>query len=169
VGKFRLDLYYRLSEVILQIPPLRNRTEDIPSLALAFLRSASERFGKNFETLEPELVWKFQQYDWPGNVRELKNAVDRMAILYDGPVLREAWWEMPKERNSVPGFPVGVAAGGPVAAGRPFAGAGFPSRAKRLQRAKELLETRSSDLAGIAAELGIHPTTLYRWRRRNLV
>src|SRR5437773_3174414 len=99
-GKFRSDLYYRLSEVILHVPPLRTRATDIPQLTVAFLKAAGERLGKHFESVEPELIRKFQQYDWPGNVRELKNAIDRMVILYDGPVLRGAWWDVPKRGNS---------------------------------------------------------------------
>jgi len=72
-SRFRADLYYRLAELILQVPPLRARQEDIAELALAFMKRANERFGKNFETLEPALIARFQQYPWPGNVRELKS------------------------------------------------------------------------------------------------
>src|SRR6266487_5283495 len=99
-GKFRSDLYYRLSEVILHVPPLRTRPTDISLLTMAFLKVAGERLGKNFESVEPELIQKFQQYDWPGNVRELKNAIDRMVILYDGPVLRAPWWDVPQKANA---------------------------------------------------------------------
>ncbi|MGE3308961.1 MAG: sigma 54-interacting transcriptional regulator, partial [Limisphaerales bacterium] len=77
-GRFRADLYYRLAEVILPIPPLRARKEDIPDLARVFVEGANERFGKNIESLEPGLVLKFQAYDWPGNVRELKSVIDRL-------------------------------------------------------------------------------------------
>src|SRR5436190_15959356 len=102
-GKFRSDLYYRLSEVILHVPPLRTRPTDIPQLTVSFLKAAGERLGKHFESVEPELIRKFQQYDWPGNVRELKNAIDRMVILYDGPVLRVAWWDPPQRASARPG------------------------------------------------------------------
>src|SRR3989449_971369 len=54
------------------------------------------------ESVEPELIGKFQQYGWPGNVRELKNVIDRMVILYDGPVLRVAWWDPPQRVNARP-------------------------------------------------------------------
>src|SRR5437016_7051955 len=125
-GKFRSDLYYRLSEVILHVPPLRTRPADISLLTLAFLKVAGERLGKHFESLEPELIHKFQQYDWPGNVRELKNAIDRMVILYDGPVLRAAWWEVPQRIHSraasqsshTPHYASGSADGRPVAFNR---------------------------------------------------
>src|SRR6266536_610131 len=119
-GKFRSDLYYRLSEVILHVPPLRTRPTDIPQLTVSFLKAAGERLGKHFERVEPELIRKFQQYDWPGNVRELKNAVDRMVILYDGPLLRAAWWDVPQRistRMTSQGHPM---TSGPVE-GRPVA------------------------------------------------
>jgi DNA-binding NtrC family response regulator len=165
-GKFRSDLYYRLSEVILHVLPLRSRYEDIPQFAIAFLKAAGERLGKHFESIEPELVEKFQQYDWPGNVRELKNAIDRMVILYDGPTLRAAWWDIPQKMNHrgaadfygkahLPAQQSALAGNQPVSL----------NRKQRLESAKQLLEASGNDLTWVAAQLGIHPTTLYRWRK----
>ena len=161
-GKFRSDLYYRLSEVILHVPPLRTRPGDISLLTMAFLKAAGERLGKNFESVEPELIHKFQQYEWPGNVRELKNAIDRMVILYDGPVLRVAWWEVPQRINAR------APAGGQSFHSTPLSMDGRPvafNRKQRLEMAKQLLESSGNDLTWVAAQLGIHPTTLYRWRK----
>jgi DNA-binding NtrC family response regulator len=162
-AKFRSDLYYRLSEVILHVPPLRTRPEDIPQFALGFLQAAGERLGKFFDSIEPDLIRKFQAHDWPGNVRELRNAIDRLAILYDGPTLRGAWWEPPQMTPMAK-----PDAGGASRAGAsPFpAGSGLPlSRKQRLDTAKQLLESSGNDLTWVAAQLGIHPTTLYRWRK----
>jgi transcriptional regulator with PAS, ATPase and Fis domain len=160
LGKFRSDLYYRLSEVILHVPPLRTRPEDIPQFAMAFLQLAGERLGKYFDSIEPELIRGFQEYDWPGNVRELRNAIDRIAILYDGPVLRAAWWERPQPAAQ-PSHDLSQhahAVGGGVS--------GLPlSRRQKLETARQLLETSGNDLTWVAAQLGIHPTTLYRWRK----
>jgi len=163
-GKFRSDLYYRLSEVILHIPPLRARPEDLPQFAIAFLQAAGERMGKYFETIEPELIKKFQVYEWPGNVRELRNAIDRMVIMYDGPVLRAAWWDPP--RSMVSGRAAENAAA-PLAASVPGASpTGMPlNRKQKLELARQLLESSNNDLTWVAAQLGIHPTTLYRWRK----
>jgi DNA-binding NtrC family response regulator len=161
-GKFRSDLYYRLSEVILHVPPLRTRPTDIPMLTMAFLKAAGERLGKNFENVEPELIHKFQQYEWPGNVRELKNAIDRMVILYDGPLMRAAWWDVPQRaspRASSSGQSYQAASS--LVDGRPVA---F-NRKQRLEMARQLLESSGNDLTWVAAQLGIHPTTLYRWRK----
>ena len=65
-NRFRSDLYYRLAELILHVPPLRTRPEDIPVMAPEFLSQANERFGKNFESFEPALIARFQNYSWPG-------------------------------------------------------------------------------------------------------
>src|SRR5881392_679839 len=161
-GKFRSDLYYRLSEVILHVPPLRTRPTDISLLTMAFLNMAGERLGKHFESTEPELIHKFQQYDWPGNVRELKNAIDRMVILYDGPVLRGAWWDPPQRANSRAASLHQSSHTAPASAdGRPVA----LNRKQKLEMARQLLESSGNDLTWVAAQLGIHSTTLYRWRK----
>jgi transcriptional regulator with PAS, ATPase and Fis domain len=184
-GRFRLDLFYRLSEVILNTPPLRHRREDMPDLARTFLRQAAVRVGKNFETLEPELIQRFQQHDWPGNVRELKQAIERVAFHYDGPVMRAAWWEVPPSRDARAAAAVAptVFAGGQImpapaaGAGHPaqlYAGAmtfgGFPpSRRGRAALARRLLQENAEDLTWVAAQVGVHPTTLYRWRKSGKV
>jgi len=160
-AKFRSDLYYRLSEVILHVPPLRTRPTDISLLTMAFLKVAGERLGKNFENVEPELIHKFQQYDWPGNVRELKNAIDRMVILYDGPMLRAAWWDVPQRVNPRAASPQQSFHMTSTIDGRPVA---F-NRKQKLEMARQLLESSGNDLTWVAAQLGIHPTTLYRWRK----
>jgi DNA-binding NtrC family response regulator len=168
-GKFRSDLYYRLSEVILHVPPLRARPEDIPQFAMAFLQTAGERAGKYFETAEPELIRRFRQYDWPGNVRELRNAIDRMVILYDGPVLRSAWWEPPRPQPTN-AAETALAAPGIAPRSTGFEGASMPiNRRQKLDLARRLLESSGNDLTWVAAQLGIHPTTLYRWRKAGKV
>jgi DNA-binding NtrC family response regulator len=72
-GRFREDLYYRLSVIRIHVPPLRERREEIPHLASLFLREAAERLGKPDVTLGSEVLDLFTQYWWPGNVRQLKN------------------------------------------------------------------------------------------------
>ena len=83
-GQFREDLYYRLAVVEIVVPPLRDRPEDIPALAAAFMRRYAERFGTQDVRLAPELVEALQHAPWPGNVRELENAVARMVALSGG-------------------------------------------------------------------------------------
>jgi DNA-binding NtrC family response regulator/tetratricopeptide (TPR) repeat protein len=80
-GRFREDLYYRLSVIRIHVPPLRERREEIPHLATFFLREASDRLGKPGVQLSSEVLDVFAQYWWPGNVRQLKNEVQRAVAL----------------------------------------------------------------------------------------
>lgn len=82
-GNFRADLYYRLNVVPIELPPLRNRKEDIPLLFNHFLAQSNERNGKCIK-LTSELLDFLSNYDWPGNVREMQNLVERMVILAEG-------------------------------------------------------------------------------------
>lgn len=80
-GAFREDLYFRLAVVPIEVPPLRERPDDIPLLAEHFLREASGRFGRKPKSLSAAAVEALQAYRWPGNVRELKNLIERLMIL----------------------------------------------------------------------------------------
>jgi hydrogenase-4 transcriptional activator len=80
-GRFREDLYYRLSVIRIHVPPLRERREEIPHLSTYFLREASERLGKPAVHLSSETLDVFSQYWWPGNVRQLKNEIQRAVAL----------------------------------------------------------------------------------------
>ena len=84
-GRFREDLYYRLNVVPMHVPPLRERREDIPLLALHFMSTLSEREGLAPRGMASDAVERLTQYDWPGNVRELRNTVERLLILSSGP------------------------------------------------------------------------------------
>jgi len=80
-GKFRDDLFYRLSVVAVNLPPLRERRDDIPLLALAFLKQCAEENGKPAREVTQEAMNILMAYDWPGNVRELRNAMEQMVVL----------------------------------------------------------------------------------------
>lgn len=84
-GRFRLDLYYRLSVIQLDIPPLRERGDDVLLLAKHYITDFSQRLrlGKQLRGLAPEVVEAFRRYAWPGNVRELRNVIERALILED--------------------------------------------------------------------------------------
>ncbi|MBT8439164.1 MAG: sigma-54-dependent Fis family transcriptional regulator [Gammaproteobacteria bacterium] len=83
-GLFRTDLYYRLNVFPLQIPPLRERKEDIPLLANHFLQDQATTLGKELEGIAPESMQLLLDYQWPGNIRELQNVIERSAILSNG-------------------------------------------------------------------------------------
>jgi len=85
-GKFRSDLFYRLSVFPIEIPPLRERREDIPALLWHVLKDLCQRMGRDVKSIHPHTMKSFQEYSWPGNVRELRNAVERNLILNSGPV-----------------------------------------------------------------------------------
>jgi len=83
-GRFREDLYYRLSVIPIHLPPLRERREDIPLLARAFLDRYRKDMGKNIDGIEPKAMERLEAYDWPGNVRELENTIERAVALETG-------------------------------------------------------------------------------------
>jgi transcriptional regulator with GAF, ATPase, and Fis domain len=83
-GTFRADLYYRLNVVYLQIPPLRNRVEDIPHLVEHFLGVYCQRNAKYIESISREVLEGLCQYPWPGNVRELENCIEKMVVMAPG-------------------------------------------------------------------------------------
>src|SRR6266516_3673935 len=83
-GRFREDLYYRLSVIPIQVPPLRDRRDDIPLLARHFLERFSKTMEKPIEGISPDAMTRLESYDWPGNVRELENTMERAVALETG-------------------------------------------------------------------------------------
>ena len=103
-GRFRADLYYRLKVMELRLPPLRDRTEDIPLLSEHFLRHFAASFGKPLSRLSEEVMAILLAYPWPGNVRELKAAMEHACVLcpegdilpaHLPPEMRAPWCELP--------------------------------------------------------------------------
>ena len=88
-GAFREDLYYRLAVVVINVPPLRERADDIPLLAGQFLREFSANFGRTLIGFDAEAMVKLQQHLWEGNVRELRNVVERSTIFARGHVIKQ--------------------------------------------------------------------------------
>jgi two-component system response regulator AtoC len=108
-GEFREDLYYRLNVVNLRVPPLRERREDIPLLARAFLHRFNRQLNREppVQDLSPETEALMAAYSWPGNVRELENAMERAVLLTDGPQvlpsnLPERLWTAPAPAGGQP-------------------------------------------------------------------
>jgi len=89
-GRFREDLYYRLNVITINLPPLRDRHEDIGPLAHHFLTRFAARMGKEIRAIEPEAMAVLQDYGWPGNVRELENVMERAVILTSGRAISAA-------------------------------------------------------------------------------
>jgi two-component system nitrogen regulation response regulator NtrX len=109
-GRFREDLYHRLNVIPIDVPPLRERLEDIPLLVEEFVEEFAKLRGYPRRKFSPEVMKAFEEYSWPGNVRELKNVVERLLILARSHVveledLRPPVWFGPRERPKTPSFP----------------------------------------------------------------
>jgi Nif-specific regulatory protein len=89
-GHFREDLYYRLNVVSIDMPPLRERKDDIPQLATFFLKRFAGELKKRLDGLSPDAQKLLMRYNWPGNIRELENSIERAVLLTEGPLLSSA-------------------------------------------------------------------------------
>jgi DNA-binding NtrC family response regulator len=89
-GRFREDLYYRLKVVEIELPALRDRSEDIAALCLRFLEGVAERLGRDTRRLSPEALACLMRHSWPGNVRELRNVLEQAAVLASGDLIEAA-------------------------------------------------------------------------------
>ncbi len=89
-GRFREDLLYRINTIMIEVPPLRDRVDDIPILANHFLRVNSERYGKAGMKISTHALEKLSNHDWPGNIRELQHAIEKAVIMCDSSVLKPA-------------------------------------------------------------------------------
>ena len=87
-GMFREDLLYRINTIMIEVPPLRDRVDDIPILANYFLKVNCERYGKGNMKFSTHTLEKLSNHDWPGNIRELQHAVEKAVILSDSPVIK---------------------------------------------------------------------------------
>ena len=83
-GRFRLDLFYRLSVILIDIPPLRERGDDVLHLAEYYIESFNQNLRRGVQKMSPEVAEAFRRYGWPGNVRELRNVIERVMILEEG-------------------------------------------------------------------------------------
>ena len=153
-GRFREDLYYRLSVIPIQVPPLRERRDDIPLLARHFLERFRKTMEKPIEAISPEAMTRLESYDWPGNVRELENTMERAVALETG---REISLKALPDRiagysGSSIGVPEGQAAGFPVD-GLDFEKEIAAAERRYLQSALEKaggVRTRASELLKIS-------------------
>ena len=99
-GRFRQDLFYRLNVIELQVPPLRQRREDIETLASHFLRRITDQWGTPVARLSPAALERLQGYDFPGNVRELENILERACTLSDSDTIDADDIELPEQRHA---------------------------------------------------------------------
>jgi formate hydrogenlyase transcriptional activator len=147
-GTFRDDLFYRLNVFPIELPPLRERREDIPMLVEVFINLYASKAGKKIRSIDKNTLALLQSHPWPGNIRELQNVIERSVIVCETEnfSLDESWLS----RNSLPAGP-----------------GDQPLAAQTAAREREMIEAnlaatggRVSGPAGAAAKLGVPPSTL---------
>ncbi len=141
-GRFREDLFYRLNVFPINIPPLRERPEDIPILVWAFIREFCTRMGKNITKVSHKTMETFQRHPWPGNVRELRNVIEHSVIISPREILRTP----PVEDSSEPSLKQMTLA---------------ETEREHILQTLESTRWRIKGLNGAAARLDIKPSTLY--------
>ena len=152
-GRFREDLYYRLSIFPIHIPPLRERKDDIPLLVRYFVKKCSAKVGKQVQKISQEVMDSLQNYNWPGNVRELENIIERAVIISRGKRLEIGNW-LP--RRDIPAEILGVATLEEV-------------EKAHILRVLESTRWRVSGEKGAAKILGVNAQTLFsKMRKRGI-
>jgi formate hydrogenlyase transcriptional activator len=141
-GKFREDLYYRLRVFPIDIPPLRERVEDIPVLVFAFMEEFSTRMGKKITNVPRKAMERLQKHSWPGNIRELRNVIEHSVILSSGATLKLSALGDAPIRDA---HPVTLAA----------------AEREQIIRALECTGWRIKGAHGAAIRLDVQPSTLY--------
>jgi formate hydrogenlyase transcriptional activator len=151
-GTFRQDLFYRLNVFPIEVPPLRQRRDDIPMLVEYFVQRYASKMGKSIRSIDRKTLDLLQCYDWPGNIRELQNVMERSVILCSNDVCSVDWSWFPKKPTAPTPKVMASAVSESVIA----------SRSERQIIEAALAETRGrvSGQLGAAAKLGIPPSTL---------
>jgi two-component system response regulator AtoC len=143
-GTFREDLFYRLNVVPIQIPPLRERREDIPLLADHFIAKFNDRLKKQIVAISPEAVERLVAYNWPGNIRELENLMERTILFCEGPEIRVS--DLPPE--IVGAATASGSAAAPDDGTRPAAGSLKEAVRAETERVERELIQRALDATG---------------------
>jgi len=147
-GAFRMDLFYRLNVFPIEIPPLRERTEDIGTLVEYFIHRYSRKAGKKIRTIEKETLELLKSYAWPGNIRELQNVIERSVIVCEGDTFSvdPSWLSLespaPRDGNS------------------PFPRKSAAQERELIEHALAVAGGRVSGATGAAAQLGMPASTL---------
>ena len=144
-GRFREDLYFRVAVVTIELPPLRERGEDVELLAMYFLKRYASETGSPARGFTPEAISAIRKYSWPGNIRELENRVRRAVLFADGPLVRVEHLDISKDMEEEI-VPLAVAR-------------------ERFEREYVLavLRRNRGNRAKTARDLGVDPRTVFRY------
>jgi len=153
-GRFRQDLLFRLNTVEIDLPPLRERREDIAPIAAHFIAQYARKYGKPARALPADVAGALEGYDWPGNVRALRHACERAVILADGDAFTSADFSLSR------GLAPSRAAPAPAPAAAPRDDLNLDRAEKQL--VEEALKKHSYNISLAAAELGLTRASLYR-------
>jgi PAS domain S-box-containing protein len=156
-GKFRPDLYYRINVVKLVLPPLRERKEDIPLLTEHFIRKFGRLSGKEIQGLSPEALPVLMAHDFPGNIRELENIIEYAVVVCKNSLVG---------LEHLPDYLRERAGGGPNRLAKGVEQPGFSLHDMERGLLYEMLKKNHWNRKATAAQMGIHPTTLWRKMKR---
>jgi len=164
-GRFRLDLYYRLSVIQIDIPALRERGDDVIQLAEHYIESFGQRLRKSVRGIEDDVAEAFRSYHWPGNVRELRNVIERALILEDDDVITTKY----VPRGLVPGTNESVSGGGGLGAHEMFRlpAAGASLEEVEMSLVRQAIDRSAGNQTRAAELLGISRDQL-RYRQKKL-
>ena len=149
-GKFRQDLYYRLNVVSIELPPLRERTEDIPLLAAYFTSRYSEKVNRRVAGISPKARACLLRYPWPGNVRELENAIERAVVLGSTELI------LPED------LPESILEEDTASSGEPGTALHEGVREAKKKLIEQAIEQANGNYTEAAGILGVHPNHLFR-------
>jgi DNA-binding NtrC family response regulator len=142
-GLFREDLLYRINTIQIEVPPLRDRVDDIPVLAFHFLRVYCEKYNKPSKKINTQALEKLSNYQWPGNIRELQHSIEKAVILSDSAVLALSDFSFNTASKGVPGNDNTT----------------LEEMEKKL--ISESIKRHDNNLSVVASKLGITRQTLY--------
>jgi two-component system, NtrC family, response regulator len=169
-GRFRADLLFRLQAVVIDLPPLREHTQDIKSLVLHYLESLGSRYGWGVKGFTPEFLEALESYDWPGNVRELVNTLERALVAAQGePTLYPQHLPLPLRLHFARGA---LREGGAKTSGSPLEEDGFPTwrqfhEAMSLEYLRIVLNRSGGDLKKARTLAGLSRSRFYNLLRKH--
>jgi DNA-binding NtrC family response regulator len=161
-GRFRSDLYFRLSMIELHIPPLRDRRDDIPYLTAAFVREFANKLSRPIKGITPAAERLLRSAPWPGNVRELRNVIERACILTDSRIVTER--ELASAMSIAP--TAGSLADSPVTMFEESVKSPTLMASAQREQIRKVLQVVNGNKAAAAKQLGMSRRSLYRWLDR---